>query len=147
MKRSSIRILLVEDSADDVNLFTLAARKCGAHIEMDTVSDGEEAVRYLKRQNSYASVKLPDLILLDLNMPRMNGREVLREIKSHSILRRIPVIVMTTSQSPNDIREAYDCGAACYLTKPDRFEDLKKLVSKLSDFWSLPEYEPDLPKI
>jgi two-component system, chemotaxis family, response regulator Rcp1 len=147
MKRSPLRVLLVEDSVDDVNLFTLAARKCAAALELETVQDGEEAVQYLKRTNTYAGVKLPDLILLDLNMPRMNGREVLREIKADNALKRIPVIVMTTSESPTDISESYAAGAACYITKPHKFEDLKNVISKLSDFWGLLEYPAEFQRL
>lgn len=143
MQRSSIRLLLVEDSADDINLFTLATRKCSVPIELNTVNDGEEAVRYLRKSNGYATAKIPHVILLDLNMPRMNGREVLHEIKGDFLLKKIPVIVMTTSNSPSDISDSYAAGAACYLTKPHRFEDLKNLVCKLSDFWSLSEYAPE----
>jgi DNA-binding NarL/FixJ family response regulator len=97
-------VLLVEDSVDDVNLFTLAVRKSGAELELDIVNDGEEALRYLKH------------------------------------LKRIPVIVMTTSQSPADITDSYASGAACYLVKPDSFDDLKELIRRLCAFWMLPEY-------
>jgi chemotaxis family two-component system response regulator Rcp1 len=143
MKRNPIRILLVEDSLDDVDLFTLALKKSLAAIELDIVNDGEEALRYLKRMNSYTKITLPDLILLDINMPKMSGHEVLRELKQDRLLKIIPVIMMTTSQAPADITESYARGAACYLTKPDRFEDLKVLIRRLSDFWTLSEYSPE----
>ncbi|HYC71935.1 MAG TPA: response regulator [Opitutaceae bacterium] len=143
MRRSRIRVLLVEDSADDVNLLTSALRRVDAGIDLDVVTDGHEALHYLRRVNSYARAVLPDVILLDLNTPKKNGLEVISEVKADKDLACIPIVVMTTSSSPVDIKRAYQHGAACYVTKPQDFEGLKQFVRNFFEFWRMAEFAVD----
>ncbi|MDD2271946.1 MAG: response regulator [Desulfuromonadaceae bacterium] len=133
--RKVVDILLVEDDAGDVELTRegLAAGKM--FVNMHTVDDGIKALRYLRREEPYADAVRPDIILLDLNMPRMDGRETLKEIKSDERLRSIPVVVLTTSESETDIFKSYDLGASCYISKPVGFDDFLKVVRSLEDFW------------
>lgn len=144
MKKQRLRVLLVEDSADDVSLLTCALERVAAPIDLDVVNDGYEALQFLRRANSYANAASPDLILLDLNTPKKSGHEVLRDLKGDELLKRTPIIVMTTSNSPADIVSAYKGGAACYLTKPDDFDELKSFVRHLFDFWRMVEF-PSCP--
>src|ERR1044071_2879510 len=137
--RAPLHVLLVEDSSNDADLFSLALRKGCVQMELSIVTDGEEATSYLRRENHYHSASVPDLILLDLNLPRKHGKEVLREVKQDAQLKTIPIVILSTSAAPNDILSCYNLGAAAYLVKPDEFMDLVKLVQKLSDFWSLIE--------
>ena len=102
---------------------------------MDTVEDGLEAMAYLKKEGAYAGVPRPDLILLDLNMPRMDGREVLSELQNDPRLRHIPVIVLTTSEGEEDILSAYEMNANCYITKPVDWRQFIKVVELIEDFW------------
>jgi len=143
MKKSRIRVLLVEDSADDVNLLTAALQRVDAGIDLDVVNDGHEALNYLRRVNSYARVVLPDVILLDLNTPKKNGLEVISEVKADKDLAGIPIVVMTTSNSPTDVRRAYQNGAASYITKPQDFEGLKDFVRHFFEFWRMAEFPSD----
>mgnify|MGYP003474337955 CR=1 FL=1 len=133
--RKVVDILLVEDDAGDVELTRegLAAGKM--FVNLHTVDDGIKALRYLRREEPYADAVRPDIILLDLNMPRMDGRETLKEIKSDERLRSIPVVVLTTSESEADIFKSYDLGASCYISKPVGFDDFLKVVRSLEDFW------------
>jgi CheY-like chemotaxis protein len=140
--RRPLHVLLVEDSSNDVDLFSLALEKGAVPIELNVVTDGEEATKYLRRENLYHDALLPDLILLDLNLPRKTGKETLGEVKQDRHLKAIPVIVLSTSSAPNDIVSCYDLGAAAYLIKPDDFTDFIKLVQKLFDFWSIAEFSP-----
>ena len=142
MKKQRIRVLLVEDSVDDVALLIQALKKVDVSIDLDVVNDGYEALQFLRRANSYANAAPPDLVLLDLNTPKKNGLEVLREVKADPRLKSIPVIVMTTSNSPSDVSEAYATGAACYLTKPEDFNNLKDFTRSFFEFWRMAEY-PD----
>jgi chemotaxis family two-component system response regulator Rcp1 len=130
-----IEILLVEDNPGDVRL-TLEAFKEGKvqnHIEV--VNDGVEAMAFLRREAPYFDVQTPDLILLDLNLPRKDGREVLREIKEDDILKSIPVIILTTSKTEQDILMTYHLHANCYLIKPIQLDDFLKLIRSLEEFW------------
>lgn len=140
MKKSRIRVLLVEDSADDVNLMLTALQRVDAGIDLDVVSDGHEALHYLRRLNSYANAALPDLVLLDLNTPKKNGLEVINEVKADRQLAGIPIVVMTTSNAPTDIKCAYQSGAAAYITKPQDFEGLKDFVRNFFEFWRMAEF-------
>jgi chemotaxis family two-component system response regulator Rcp1 len=140
--RKPLHVLLVEDSSNDVDLFSLALERGSVQIELNVVSDGDEATSYLRQENHYHDALLPDLILLDLNLPRKTGNEVLDEIKQDRHLKAIPVIVLSTSSAPIDIVSCYNLGAAAYLIKPDELTDLIKLIQKLSDFWSLAEFSP-----
>lgn len=135
MPARPVEILLVEDNPGDVRL-TIEALKEG-HIDnnLNVVEDGEQALAYLRREHDFSGVPRPDLILLDLNLPRKDGREVLSEIKSDDVLKTIPVVVLTTSEADGDIRHSYYLQANCYITKPvdlDRFIDI---VRSIKDFW------------
>jgi chemotaxis family two-component system response regulator Rcp1 len=130
-----IRILMVEDDPADVRLAREALKSKRMHIIMHDVPDGVEAMAFLRKEGAYADMPRPDLILLDLNMPRMDGREVLAELKNDPKLRRIPVIVLTTSQGEEDILAAYNMNANCYITKPVGWKQFIKVVELIEDFW------------
>jgi two-component system response regulator len=102
---------------------------------LHTVDDGIKALRFLRREESYADAVRPDIILLDLNLPRMDGRDTLKQIKADERLRSIPVVVLTTSEADIDIIKCYDLGASCYISKPVGFVDFLKVVHSLEDFW------------
>jgi len=135
---SIIHILLAEDDPDDRLLTRRALEKSQLANTVDTVEDGEELMKYLRREGEYAEADAaprPGLILLDLNMPRMDGREALKKIKSDSELRRIPVIVLTTSEAEQDILQTYDLGVNAFVTKPVTFDDLANTLQALGEFW------------
>lgn len=140
MRKQQLQVLLVEDSDNDADLFTLAINRATSQLQLEVVTDGKEALSYLRRQNHFLSAPAPDLILLDLNLPKKHGKEVLAELKADPQLRKIPVLVLTTSSAPDDIAHCYGLGAAGYIIKPDAFTDLIKLVQKLSDFWLLIDF-------
>ena len=130
-----IDILLVEDDQGDVELTRegLAAGKM--LVNLHTVDDGVKALQFLRREEPYGDAVRPDIILLDLNMPRMDGRETLKAIKADERLRCIPVVVLTTSEADTDILKCYDLGASCYISKPVGFDQFLKVVRSLEDFW------------
>src|SRR6266849_3509556 len=130
-----INILLVEDNPGDVRLTIEALKEAKVSNKLTTVPDGVEALAYLRREGRYAHAARPDLILLDLNLPRKDGREVLAEIKADQELRRIPVVVLTTSQSEEDISKAYDLNANCYVAKPVDLDHFIKVVRIIEEFW------------
>ncbi len=130
-----IEILLVEDNPGDVNLTRIALADRASNINLSVVADGVEAINFLRRRHGYERAVHPDLILLDWNLPRMDGREVLVEIKADPILKRIPVVVLTTSQAEEDIFKAYDLQANCYITKPVDFAEFVRIVRSIEDFW------------
>jgi len=134
-KGQLIEILLVEDSPGDVRLTQEALKEGKVLNNLRVVNDGVEAMAYLRRQSPHADALEPDLILLDLNLPRKDGREVLAEIKSDPNLRRIPVVVLTTSRTDEDIIKAYDLHANCYITKPVDFQQFLGVVQSIEDFW------------
>ena len=138
-----IDILLVEDSPTDVLLAQEALAHARVQNELSVVSDGEEAMRYLRREAPYQNATRPDMVLLDLNLPRKNGTEVLAEIKNDEALKRIPVVVLTTSRAPEDIARAYGLHANCYVSKPADFDQFTHVVSAIENFWftvaSLPQ--------
>jgi CheY-like chemotaxis protein len=135
MKAGTIEILLVEDNPGDARL-TLEAFKEGKVINHVTVvRDGVEALAYLRRQEPYTNATQPDLILLDLNLPRKDGREVLAEIKADEHLKQIPVVVLTTSTAEEDIARAYGSHANCYISKPVGLEQFLRVVSSIESFW------------
>lgn len=140
-----IEILLVEDNPGDVDLTIEALREAKVHNELHVVSDGVEAIAYLRRQGAHAGAKLPDLILLDLNLPKKDGREVLAEIKSDPDLKHIPVVVLTSSDSERDVLQSYRVHANCYLKKPTDLERFLEVVRSIEDFWLVVVKLPRLP--
>ncbi len=130
-----IQVLLVEDNPGDAHLTRIALQDGKMQIQLSIVEDGVEAMAFLRRQGKYANAAHPDLILLDLNLPKKDGREVLSEIKADEALRRIPVVVLTTSQAEEDILQAYDLSANCYITKPVGFDQFVRIVQSIEDFW------------
>ncbi len=128
-------ILLVEDNPGDVRLTLETFKETDMTTMLHVVGDGVEALAFLYRSGDYADVARPDLILLDLNLPRKDGREVLAEIKQDAILRRIPVVVLTTSQAEQDILAAYDLHANCYITKPMDLDSFADVARSIQDFW------------
>ncbi len=131
----AVEILLVEDSPSDADLAmeTLGESKVLNHLHI--VEDGVEAMAFLHRQGKYANAPRPDVVLLDLNLPKKSGLEVLTEIKTHPQLMRIPVVVLTTSAAEEDILKSYSMHANCYITKPVDFEQFTKVVRLIEDFW------------
>jgi chemotaxis family two-component system response regulator Rcp1 len=130
-----IDILLVEDNPGDVRLIREAFHGGKVLNQLSTVSDGFQALAFLRKQGSYAQANRPDLILLDLNLPRKDGREVLGEIKADPNLRRIPVVIVTSSQAEEDILKSYNTYANCYVTKPVDLEKFVAVVRSIEDFW------------
>jgi len=128
-------ILLVEDSSGDVRLMQEALREANAHVVLNVVSDGVEAMQFLRLEGDYALAPRPDLILLDLNLPKIDGRKVLALIKGDEGLKTIPTLVLTTSQSEADIVMCYELQANCFLNKPVQLEEFYQLVGSISDFW------------
>ncbi|MBI5827918.1 MAG: response regulator [Deltaproteobacteria bacterium] len=130
-----IEILMVEDNPADVRLTVEAFKDAKVLNHLNVVHDGEEALAYLRRNGKYAGVPRPDLVLLDLNLPKMDGREVLEEIKKDADLKRIPVVVLTTSNDERDILKAYDLHVNAYVTKPVALDQFVKIVEAVDDFW------------
>jgi chemotaxis family two-component system response regulator Rcp1 len=130
-----IEILLVEDNPGDVRLVQEAMRAAKMRNRMSVVEDGVDAMAFLRREGHFADAPRPDLILLDLNLPRKDGREVLAEVKADPQLRRIPVVVLTTSQAEEDVLRAYDLHANCFVTKPVQFEQFMQVVQVIDNFW------------
>jgi len=133
--KKEVKILLVEDNPGDVKLTQRAFKKSRFMINMDVVVDGEEALAYIYKEGKYSEVETPDLILLDLNLPKISGFEVLEKIKSDDTKVHIPVAVLTTSEADVDIVKAYGKYANCFLTKPMDFYKFKELIALLDDFW------------
>lgn len=129
------RILLVEDSLADIDLTLEALEQAEFVNEVTTIRDGASAIAYLTRGKGYEDAVRPDLIILDLNLPRRSGHEVLESLGADSELRRIPVAVLTTSGAESDIVRSYDLGANCYLTKPVDVEQFLEVVQSIQDFW------------
>jgi two-component system, chemotaxis family, response regulator Rcp1 len=130
-----IQILLVDDDPADVRLTLETLKEHKVYCQTATAADGVEAMMYLRREGPYAKAVRPDIILLDLNMPRKDGREVLAEIKADPTLARIPVVVMTTSNADQDVVQSYDLGANCYIVKPCDLDQLATIVKSIEDFW------------
>lgn len=130
-----IEILLVEDNPGDVRLTQEALKEAKVSNRMNVVVDGEEALQYVRRQGRFHDAVRPDLILLDLNLPKKDGREVLTEIKSDPQLRSIPIVVLTTSNAELDIMRAYDLHANCYITKPVDLDQFLHVVREIESFW------------
>jgi len=132
---STVEILLVEDSIDDADLMKTALHEGNLPARITWLEDGEEALIYLRRQGVYANVLLPDLILLDLHLPRVNGHEVLAQIKQDAQLRCIPVVVLTSSDNEQDILTAYDLHVNCCVSKPADQDQFVLVVARIENFW------------
>lgn len=139
-----VEILLVEDNPGDVRLTEEALKESKILNNLNVVYDGVEAMKYLKKEGEYENRKHPELILLDLNLPKKDGREVLAEIKEQDDLKRIPVVILTTSEADEDIMKTYNLHANCYITKPVDMEQFIKVVKTIGDFWfSIVKLPPD----
>jgi len=136
---------LVDDNPADIDLTSEVLAKSRCHFRVSAVNDGAEAICFLRREGKYAEACSPDLIVLDLNLPRKDGREVLSEVKSDPALAKIPVVIFTTSQAGSDVNRSYELGANCYLRKPGNLPDFVAVVQSMADFWlgfaSLPHKE------
>jgi len=130
-----IEILLVEDNPGDVRLTQEALNDNKMRNRLHVVVDGVEAMAFLRREGKYADAPRPDLVLLDLNLPKKDGREVLAEIKVDESLKRVPVVILTTSQAEEDILKAYELNANCYITKPVDLDQFLKVVRSIENFW------------
>ena len=130
-----IEILLVEDNPGDVRLTREAFKEAKMRNNLQAVGDGVQAMEFLHREGEYADAPRPDIILLDLNLPRKDGREVLAEVKQDPALRRIPVVILTTSKAEEDIAKTYDLHANCYITKPVDFDRFIEVVKTIEGFW------------
>lgn len=134
-KARPVEILLVEDNPGDVRLTREALIESKVHNNLSVAPDGVEALAFLRRQGKYAGAVRPDLILLDLNLPKKDGREVLAEIKADGALKTIPVVILTTSNAEQDIVRSYDLHANCYITKPVDLDQFIKVVQSIEEFW------------
>src|SRR5580700_4404330 len=131
----ALEVLLVEDSPGDVRLTREALKDAKVHISLHVAADGIEAMAFLQRAGTYVDAPRPDLVLLDLNLPRKDGREVLKEIKESPSLRSIPVVILTTSASDADILRSYRLHANCYITKPVGLDGFLEVVKSIDNFW------------
>jgi chemotaxis family two-component system response regulator Rcp1 len=134
-KTRPVEILLVEDNPADVRLIAETMKDFKGKNTINLVKDGVEAMEYLRKQGQYSGMLRPDIIILDLNLPKKNGFEILREIKADPELRTIPVVVLSTSDSHKDIETAYELQAACFVTKPVGLDDFIRTVKQIENFW------------
>lgn len=134
-KARPVNILLIEDNPGDVRLTQEAFKEGRIDISMEVVMDGVEAIKFLQKEPPYAEKFTPDLILLDLNLPKRDGREVLKEIKADDFLKRIPVVILTTSNAEQDILKSYNLHVNCYINKPVDFDKFFDIIQKIEDFW------------
>lgn len=132
---SPIKVLLIEDSPGDVRLTQEAFRDANPTIQLHVASDGVEAMAFLRHEGAHVHAPRPDLILLDLNLPKMDGREVLAHIKADDSLKTIPTVILTTSDAEADILKSYQLRANCYLSKPVQLDAFESLVKSVNDFW------------
>ena len=130
-----LQVLLVEDSPGDMRLTHEAFQDVNPLIELHMVNDGVEAMAFLRHEGEYVNAPRPDLVLLDLNLPRMDGREVLLHVKHDENLKTIPIVIMTTSDAEADVATSYQLQANCYLSKPVQLEAFEVLVKSINDFW------------
>ncbi len=136
MKKSRpVNILLIEDNPGDVRLTQEAFKEGKMDVNLELVMDGVETIKFLKKESPYEEVVTPDLILLDLNLPKKDGREVLEYIKSEPNLKRIPVVVLTTSNAEQDIIKSYNLHVNCYINKPVDFDKFFDIIQRIEDFW------------
>jgi CheY-like chemotaxis protein len=131
-----IHILLIEDNEGDVILTLEALKEGKVKNRVTVINNGWDAWLFLKKEGRYFSVETPDLILLDINLPKLNGKEVLYKIKHDDLLKKIPVVVLTTSSAENDVLDAYNLHANCYITKPVSYRDFADVVHKVGGFWN-----------
>src|SRR5579864_7876742 len=138
-------LLMVDDNPADIDLTSEVLAQSNQHFHVNAVNDGAEAISFLRHQGKYAEAPMPDLMILDLNLPRKNGQDVLAEVKSDPKLAKIPVVIFTTSQANADVARSYELGANCYLRKPGNLPDFVAVVQSLASFWlgfaSLPRKE------
>lgn len=134
-RMSLVKILMVEDNPGDVRLTLEALKTSALRNDLRVVEDGEAALAYLRREGKYAGAPRPDLILLDLNLPRKNGREVLAEVKADERLRSIPVVILTTSKDEEDMLKTYNLHANCYISKPADLNQFSTVVKAIESFW------------
>lgn len=134
-KTNPVNVLLVEDNPGDVRLTQEAFKEANMAIQLNVTMDGAEAIKYLRKEEKYSDVLTPDLILLDLNLPKKDGREVLKEIKTDDTLKRIPVVVLTTSNAEQDVMKSYNLHVNCYINKPVDFEKFFDIIQKIEEFW------------
>ena len=132
---SPIEVLLVEDSEADATMVEETLLDSKLRMNLNVVHDGVEAMHYLRREGTYQSQRIPDLIILDLNLPKKDGREVLAEIKEDDQIKQIPVVVLTTSSAEEDIVRSYKLHANCYITKPLDFDQFARIVANIESFW------------
>jgi two-component system, chemotaxis family, response regulator Rcp1 len=137
LNAEKIKVLVVEDNPDDITIIKRAMRKSEVKCELSFAYDGEEALNFLYRKGEYEDAPKPDLVLLDLNLPKIGGLEVLDKIKQDDKLRRIPVIVLTISEREEDMIRAYDSGAASFMTKPVDSKDFERLIQTVQDYWRI----------
>ncbi len=138
-----IQVLLIEDDPQDVEITKEVMELSKVKININVVNNGAEALSYMRKENGYTEAIRPDLILLDLNMPKMNGKEFLDEIKKDDDFKMIPVVVLTTSKADEDIIKSYKLGASCYVTKPVGLEQFQKVVQAVDNFWlTVVKYPP-----
>ncbi|MFT4663602.1 MAG: chemotaxis family two-component system response regulator Rcp1 [Polaribacter sp.] len=135
VKTRPVNVLLIEDNPGDVRLMQEAFNECRSTIDLTVVMDGLEAIHFLKKENKYEDAKSPDLILLDLNLPKKSGKEILAEIKSDPELKRIPVIILTTSNSEYDIIKSYDLHVNGFINKPVDFDRFFEIIQHIERFW------------
>ncbi len=141
-----IEILLVEDSPSDTDLTLEALKDFKVRNHVSVVEDGVQALQFLRRQGPFAEAPRPDMIMLDLNLPRKDGREVLAEIKADEDLKTIPIVVLTTSRADQDILRAYQLNANCYITKPVDFNQFLEVVRSIESFWLFVVTLPPVPR-
>ena len=146
---AAAKVLLAEDNDNDVELTRIGFDMAGLPVQLYHVADGEECLAFLRREGLHADAPLPDLVLLDLNMPRMDGRQVLQALKNDARLRRLPIVVLTSSEADADVLAAYDLGCNAYVVKPLAFEQFARVVRTLAEHWfatvALPTRRPPKP--
>jgi chemotaxis family two-component system response regulator Rcp1 len=128
-------ILLVDDNPADIDLTSEVLAQCKQRFHVNAVNDGAEAISFLRHQGKYSEAPCPDLVVLDLNLPRRDGRQVLSDIKADPALAKIPVVIFTTSQANSDISRSYELGANCYLRKPGNLPEFVAVVQSMAQFW------------
>ena len=138
-----MKVLVVDDNPNDVTIIKRAMRKSDVKCELHFARDGEEALDALYQKGEFVDTPKPDLILLDINLPKINGLEVLAKVKEDERLRRIPVIVLTISEREEDMVKAYDSGAASYMTKPVDSKDFERLIQTVQDYWKIAQIAPE----